>query len=145
MLVSGKITKKSVKSGEYGDKVSFLVGGNWLSAFAADKKLDQDTKDMLRSLTEGDEAEFNIVEAANKINPAKPYLNITGVIKVTRLDVPEVAPPSNRVDKPGESVDTRIRSMCVAYAKDLVVAGKIGLDEWVGYANAFEGYILGIE
>jgi len=158
MLVSGRITRKSVKSGPYGDKVSFLVGGNWLSAFASDKKLDQDAKDLLRSLVEGEEAEFTIVEAPNKNDPSKPYLNIVGIIKVNRLDTGEApdypAPPAQPTGQTGqpkdnqrESGDTRVRSMALAYAKDWGIAHKtdsqmMDREEIVRIAKRFEQYIL---
>ena len=158
MLVSGRITRKSVKSGTYGDKVSFLVGGNWLSAFASDKKLDQDAKDLLRSLVEGEEAEFTIVEAPNKNDPSKPYLNIVGIIKVNRLDTGEApdypAPPVQPTGQAGqpkdnqrESGDTRVRSMALAYAKDMAISiNSVGLsldDEMIiSRAKRFEQYIL---
>ena len=151
MKVSGIIKKKNVKAGTYGDKVSFLVGGNWLSAFATDKKLSQDAKDLLRNLQEGDEGDFEIAENLGK--DGKTYMNIVGLEKVTRLggDTGEpqdysVGPTaqSNRTDKTDkvEAGDTRTRSMCVAYAKDLVVADKVEIANLKAVAEELYHYVM---
>lgn len=150
MNVSGKITKKNVKSGPYGDKVSFLVGGNWLSCFAGDKKMSPDVKTLIRELAEGDNADFEVVEAPNKNDPSKPYLNITGVVRVTQLRE-DVTPPSDRMDDGQqdapkahtESGDNKARSMSLSYAKDKHVAsGDWDNESIIATAKRFEHYIL---
>ena len=128
--VSGIIKKKSVKAGLYGDKVSFLVGGNWLSAFATDKKLSQEVKDLLKNLSEGDEADFEVVE--NQGKDGKTYLNITGIVKVTRLggDTGEdmdyaVGHPEDKkedVRPTGQPKDSRDSMMRLSYCKDIMIA-----------------------
>jgi len=146
MLVSGKIKQKSVAN----ERVSILIGETWISAFInADAKIAPEVKDLLRELIVGDEAQFECVENVSK-KTGQTYRNIVGVIRVTRLGGPnvEVAPPSApsapsaRVDAPKEG-DTRVRSMLVAYCKDLVVAGKIELTEWREWADTFENYVSG--
>jgi len=45
----------------------------------------------------------------------------------------------------GSTDDPKIRSMCVSYAKDLAVAGKIELKDIPKYADSFLNYILNIK
>ena len=132
--VSGKIKRKTVKAGTYGDKVSFLIGANWVSCFATDKKLSEEVKQTLRELQEGDEAEFLVVEnpGTNLKGETVVYLNIVGVERVTRIDSPAEeeykvgspppnVPPVGRPEPQKESGDTRVRSMAASYGKDYIV------------------------
>lgn len=45
----------------------------------------------------------------------------------------------------GSTDDTKLRSVVIAYAKDLAVAGKIELKDMGRYANGFLDYILNIK
>jgi hypothetical protein len=151
--VCGKILRKSAKSYAWGDNVSFMVNGNWYSALV--KKGEQnETTTLLRELAEGDEVELSIVEAENKKDPAKPYLNIVGVVKVSRLDYGEKVQAPDNMTRPvqpaGHEGDTKIRSMALAYAKDwgialLDVPGRgegVTTDDFIVWAKRLEQYIL---
>lgn len=139
--ISGKIKSKKVKNGTYGDLIVFQVGASTMSVFANDKKLTQEAKDLIRELQEGDEAEFTTYETTGK--DGKFYTNISGVVKVSRLDYggdsPE-PPASVQVNKP--EGDTKVRSMCVAYAKDLVVADKVEILQLKAVAEELYQYIM---
>lgn len=150
--ISGKIKSKKVKNGTYGDLIVFQVGASTMSVFANDKKLTQEAKDLIRELQEGDEAEFTTYDSTGK--DGKTYTNISGVIKVSRLDYGDV---SNSTETPVHTPkpeakpegDTKIRSMALAYAKDLALVYKIDdadgcpqLSELIEWAKRFEQYIV---
>jgi predicted RNA-binding protein with PUA-like domain len=139
--ISGKIKSKKVKNGTYGDLIVFQVGASTMSVFANDKKLTQEAKDLIRELQEGDEAEFTTYDSTGK--DGKTYTNISGVIKVTRPEYGEdnsFAPPAPEVHKP--EGDTKVRSMCVAYSKDLVVADKVEIGNLKAVAEELYQYIM---
>lgn len=125
MTISGRIEGKNVKSGTYGDLVIFKVGGKSLSVFANDKKLTQEAKDLIRELSQGDEAEFTTYETTGK--DGKTYTNISGVVKVTRLggdtgeemDYGVKHPSQPESHKPKESRDEMMR---MSYCKDIMIA-----------------------
>jgi len=130
MTVSGKIKSKKVKTGPYGDLVIFQVGGQTLSVFANAKNLSQDAKNLIRELSEGDEAEFQTYESTGK--DGKTYQNIGDVIKVSRLggdeemDYNANAPgdkteKADKTEKPVQPVGpgaSRDDMMMKSYAKD---------------------------
>ena len=163
MSMTGKISKKKVDNYAWGEKITFLVNGKWISALVnKNNPPSPEMAELLRNLQEGDEAQFEIVEAPNKTDPSKPpYLNIAGIERVHRIggDTGEPqnysvgSPPSapraesNRVDAPKETGDTRVRSMALAYAKDWGIAHKtdsqmMDREEIVRIAKRFEQYIL---
>jgi len=160
MSMTGKISKKKVDNYAWGEKITFLVNGKWISALVnKNNPPSPEMAELLRNLQEGDEAQFEIVEAPNKTDPSKPpYLNIAGIERVHRIGGDTGEPqnysvgsppsaPSNRVDTPKESGDTRVRSMALAYAKDMAIStNSVGLsldDEMViSRAKRFEQYIL---
>jgi hypothetical protein len=139
--LSGKIRRKNVKDG----RVSFMVGDEWISAFTIGKGVTEELKEGLRDLMEGDSAEFQIQD--NQGKDGRVYKNIVGATKVQQLreDAASVPPAgqSGQEKKAGES-DSRIRSMCVAYVKDLIVADKVDISDWQPWAESFEKYILGL-
>ena len=152
MVVSGKIKSKTVKSGTYGDLIVFQVGGQTLSVFGTDKKVSEEAKQVIRDLQEGDSVEFEVAQRQGK--DGKMYNNIVGATRVTQLneheEVPAVQPVGRGETK--ESGDTRVRSMALAYAKDVAIAS-IGLeagteveplswDNIIARAKRFEHYIL---
>ena len=163
MSMTGKISKKRVDNYAWGEKITFVVNGKWISALVnKNNPPSPEMAELLRNLQEGDEAQFEIVEAPNKTDPSKPpYLNIAGIERVHRIggDTGEPqnysvgSPPSapraesNRVDAPKETRDTRVRSMALAYAKDWGIAHKtdsqmMDREEIVRIAKRFEQYIL---
>lgn len=143
--IEGKIKRKSVKATQYGDRVSFMVGETWISAFSNDKKLNDVARELLKDLKEGDEAIFTIVE--NEGKSGEKYLNITDILRIDR----ESGPPDYEEEevRPGgqrkESGDTRVRSMALAYVKDLWVAKDMAagnVEDYINLAKRFEQYIL---
>ena len=124
--IEGKIKRKSVKATQYGDRVSFMVGATWISAFSNDKKLNDVSKGLLKDLKEGDEAMFTIVE--NEGRSGEKYLNITDILRVDRESGPpdyddeEAQPgglkPQGGQRHKGDAPD----SMLLSYAKDGAIA-----------------------
>lgn len=114
--ISGKIKSKKVKNGTYGDLIVFQVGASTMSVFANDKKLTQEAKDLIRELQEGDEAEFTTYESTKD---GKTYTNISGVIKVSRLDYggdsPEPPAQEHKARKETPEVG-KIVGTCTQYA-----------------------------
>jgi hypothetical protein len=149
MKAEGTIEKKKVEETQWGNRLCYMIGKRWYSVFETNLK-DTHTKDLLHGLKEGDEVEFEITESPNKKKPGEVFYNIVGATRVERLnkdlDVPAKVQPSGR----GES-DTRVRSMALSYAKDLIVAGGIGegsghgfdegQDKAIDLAKRFEKYI----
>jgi hypothetical protein len=124
--IAGKIKQKKVNNYAWGDKVAFLVNGQWISALVSKSNPETDTTRLLRELQEGEEAEFSIVETSKD---GKTYKNITDVIRIDRRGAPpteeeyKVGAPVQPSGKPGDiQGDTRVRSMALAYAKDFTIA-----------------------
>jgi hypothetical protein len=118
--IAGKIKQKKVNNYAWGDKVAFLVNGQWISALVSKSNPETDTTRLLRELQEGEEAEFSIVETSKD---GKTYKNITDVIRITRDVAPPNEEPVQPSGKPGDiQGDTRVRSMALAYAKDFTIA-----------------------
>jgi hypothetical protein len=149
-MVSGKIIKKWVKPGVRGNTIGFIVldHGQEKMVSVFESKLTPEMKAVIMALVEGMFAEFEVIANVSKTD-GKTYLNIVTATPVTQLrdDAEQPAAPSgpsNRLDagKKAESPDTRVRSMALAYAKDLVVAGKVDLAELKSTAEWFEAYIL---
>lgn len=153
-VVSAKILRKKVDDGAYGTKrYSFYIAyrgeNKWVSAFADPKKMAQEVIDLLRELGEGDRAEFTLVENTGK--DGKVYLNIGGLVRETQLkeDEPEPVQPDGRKQKAVEPEGVRVRSMALAYAKDIEIAyinkhsneEQYGVDVVINNAKRFEQYI----
>ena len=156
--VSGKIIRKTVKPGQWGNSIMFVVqtsaGEKMVSCF--DNKLTEEAKSILQALVEGMYADFEVVENVNqKAGPnfGKTYLNIVSAVPVTQVRDDMVAPPTPKgyIGK-AESVqvdsqvtpagDNKVRSVSLSYVKDLIVAGKVDLMAWKATAEEFEQYIL---
>ena len=165
MAMIGRISKKRVDNYAWGEKVTFLVNGKWISALVSKSNPpSEEMMGLLKNLQEGDEAQFEITESPNKTDPSKPpYLNITDIVKVTRvggdtgeeMDYHVNAPAQEKKapaqpDGRGETQgDTRVRSMALAYAKDLEIAVVGRTPEYnygpqyiIDLAKRFEQYIL---
>ena len=157
--IEGKIKRKSVKATQYGDRVSFMVGATWISAFSNDKKLNDVSKGLLKDLKEGDEAYFTIVE--NEGKGGEKYLNITDVVRVDREEAPpdyddEEVQPGGRQPQDGrakERGDTRVRSMVMSYGSVWIIEQNklratmdsvdlLSYDDAVRVAKRYEQYIL---
>ena len=153
--LSGRIKRKSLKY----NRVSFMVGDKWISAFTVGPGVSEELREGLRNLMEGDSAEFTLLDREAK--DGKVYSNIIGVTKVMDInqDVPASGPltlyPDGTTAKPVVHPDrqagegpTRVRSMALAYAKDLYISEERDLsdenpeDVIVGKAKRFEQYIL---
>lgn len=136
MSMTGKISKKKVDNYAWGDKVAFLVNGKWVSALVNKKTPPPpEIAEMLRDLKEGDEVKLEISEAPNKTDPTKPpYLNIVGIERITRvgadLDEPPDTPAAQPTGHKAGETDTKIRSMALAYAKDLDIAYRRETEEY---------------
>ena len=138
MKAEGIIQRKKVDSTQWGNRVSFMLGNKWYSCF--DKNIgDTHTREMLHGLVEGDEVEFEVVEKPNKNRPGEVFYNIVGAVRVERIDK-ETGAKNPPKDTGG---DERTRSMALAYAKDLCVAGKIELGDIYSQADYFIAYIKG--
>jgi len=135
--VSGVIQQKDVKATAWGNKVAFMIGNRWYSCL--DKNIgDTHVKDLLMGLGQGDEVELDIVDNVSK-KDGKTYANIVGATRVERIDK-ETGAKNPPKDTGG---DERTRSMALAYAKDLCVAGKIELGDIYSQADYFIAYIKG--
>ena len=125
--IEGKIKRKSVKATQYGDRVSFMVGATWISAFSNDKKLNDVSKGLLKDLKEGDEAIFTIVE--NEGKSGEKYLNITDILRIDRESGPpdyegeeEVRPGGHQQQGGQRHKGDAPDSMLLSYAKDGAIA-----------------------
>jgi hypothetical protein len=99
-------------------------------------------KAVIMALVDGMFAEFEVVSNVSA-KDGKTYLNILTATPITQLrdDVPAVQPiGQSKAEVPAG--DTRVRSMALAYVKDLIVAGKVDLLAWRTTAIEFELYIL---
>jgi hypothetical protein len=147
MTMTGKISRKKVDNYAWGDKITFLVNGKWISALVKKgSPPPAETMELLRSLQEGDEAQFEVVESPNKTDPSKPpYLNVTGIVRVDRMDA-EVAPASQPDGNAGKHYNDAPDSMILSYAKDGAIA--ICQGEKVGtevFLSVVKGIYLGMK
>ena len=140
MKADGIIQKKKVDATQWGNRISLFIGNRWYSAFDTAFK-DSHTKDLVHGLKEGDEVELDIVEKPNKNKPGEVFYNIVGAMRVDRVDKDGGKLPP--VDKAAGQADERNRSVALSYAKDLVVAGTITLDQMYSQADYFLAYIKG--
>jgi hypothetical protein len=153
-MVSGKIIRKWVKPGTRGNTIGFVVldKGQEKMVSVFESKLSPETKPVIMALVEGMFAEFDVIPNVSKTD-GKTYLNIVGATPVTQLrdDAPAESPaqPSNRLESRETQGDTKVRSMALAYAKDLGVAwitqqpgNDIDIETAITRAQRFEKYIL---
>ena len=155
--LSGRIKRKSLKD----NRVSFMVGDKWISAFTVGPGVSEELREGLRNLMEGDNAEFTLLDREAK--DGKVYSNIIGVTKVMDINQDVPAPPANvpgpaSVHPVGPSAPagqgegpTRVRSMALAYAKDWAIGQNANRQEGeesystndiIEMAKRFEAYIL---
>ena len=135
--VQGTIKKANAKEFQWGKKYSFLINSDWYGVFE-NKIQDPENRELIAGLKEGDEVCFDWEDV-------KGYKTIVGARKLgeSSPSTPPSTSQSTRYEK--EPLDTRLRSMALAYVKDLIVADKVGLEDWMSYAEAFYRYINGVD
>ena len=155
--VTGVIESREVKDvvgrgGKVNQLIALTVNGAKYSTF--DNSVPADVAERLGALKTGDEVELTYKENPGKGRDGSPvtYLNIVDAVRVDRVS-PAASP--GREAQPGvqssghgkaktttgEAPDARARSMTLAYVKDLIVAGKVCLEEWKSYAQDFAKYV----
>ena len=166
--VSGKVMAAAMKEFTWGNRYSFQVGASgqgapWYSIFDSSIKSEED-KDLIKSLKRGDSVEFDYIEQEKD---GRVYYNIVGATRVDQVggdvadtaDTPSPQEPNTSNTSAGntrrawgrggqkssqtdrESPDQRGRSMALAYVKDLIIASKIGLEEWDEWAKKFASFV----
>ena len=154
--VTGVIESREVKDvvgrgGKVNQLIALTVNGAKYSTF--DNSVPADVADRLGALKTGDEVELTYKENPGKGRDGSPvtYLNIVDAVRVDRVGgtIRETPPPVHSTGQAvhktrattGEAPDARARSMTLAYVKDLIVAGKVCLEEWKSYAQDFAKYV----
>jgi len=123
-----KIIVDHVKTNDYGDLVVVTKTGN-------EYKIGVKRKQLHNVFQPNAEIVIGFASYMNKEYIAEA----TASKQIVSTDTPI------QTEKPKIRDDTKERSMSIAYAKDLVVAGKIELKEVIIYANKFLEYILNKE
>lgn len=130
MTVSGKILRKKVTPGQWGNSIMFVVldHGQERMVSCFDNKLTEGAKSILQALVEGMYADFEVVESPSKKGDGKIYLNITSAMPITQLreDVPASGGETPAEVQPGGQPKAYHQdapdSMILSYAKDGAIA-----------------------